>query len=684
MAAEVVTTVTASVRQEIALVNQTPQRSFFRQWCAVTLGAACAVSVADALLLQRSRSLFTGGFLSVDHLDSSALVVAFLLLSLLLDAALAGVLAGAVMWPLARLGMRSAPVSLVGFLAATAPLAVTDIVSYRLLTYLGPGFDLGLMFDLAGRSLAELFAVSSTQVVSLLVAIAVAGIFAAGALWLVSRRATATLVRPRVRFLLVPLLLLIVAAVALTATVSASPALANGLLRKPSGEALRAAIAAATDVDGDGYSALSTPSDPDPRNAAVFPYAVDVPGNGVDEDGVGGDLAVDASYTEREISPQPWAQKPDVLLVVLESFRADVVGSHYGGKAVTPVMDALAARGAGSTQAYSPNGYTVQSRFHLLAGRLIARRRTPTLIDDFKANGYVVGYFSGQDESFGTAEYRVGFDRADVAFDARSDADKRNSTFTTPGSLAVPLQVVQSRVRQFLDARAGDARPTFLYVNFEDSHFPYTHDGIQPIVSDVRLTRDRIAPGERDALWATYVNTAANIDRAIGDLVESVRRVRGREPAIIITGDHGESLFEYGFLGHGYALNDVQTRVPLIAANLPARIAEPFSLVDLRAMVNDALGVPAGQPAAPVVVPSEKEVFQYLGDVRRPRQIAFVRGGKRFTYDFRTRQVQPWHETWKAPADLQSAERDDFSRLLTFWERINLAAARARNETVTQ
>ena len=46
--------------------------------------------------------------------------------------------------------------------------------------------------------------------------------------------------------------------------------------------------------------------------------------------------------------------------------------------------------------------------------------------------------------------------------------------------------------------------------------------------------------------------------------------------------DHGESLFDEGFLGHGYALNDAQTRIPLIVSGLPLRLVEPFGQVDLR------------------------------------------------------------------------------------------------------
>jgi arylsulfatase A-like enzyme len=336
-------------------------------------------------------------------------------------------------------------------------------------------------------------------------------------------------------------------------------------------------------------------------------------------------------------------------------------------------MDALAARGLASRQAYSHNGYTVQSRFHLFAGTLTARAGARTLVDDFLAKGYVVGYFSGQDESFGSDDYRVGFDRAHVASDARSDMARRYSTFATPGSLAVPAQVVQERIDAFLSERTGDRRPLFMYVSLEDTHFPYSHRGIDSLVSDVRLPRDQIVPEQRAALWATYVNTAANVDRAVGAVLERVRRVRGRDPGVIITADHGESLFDAGFLGHGHTLNDVQTRVPLIVANLPMRVPDPFSHVDLRSALNAAMLVAPDAPPTPVFAPTERPVFQYLGDLRRPRQIAWYRGGVRFIYDFRTGAVQAWDEGWRRPSELTPTEYAEFERLIHQWEWINLA-----------
>ena len=50
----------------------------------------------------------------------------------------------------------------------------------------------------------------------------------------------------------------------------------------------------------------------------------------------------------------------------------------------------------------------------------------------------------------------------------------------------------------------------------------------------------------------------------------------GADPAVVVTSDHGESLFEEGFLGHGYALNDAQSRIPLIVTGLPLVAGSPW------------------------------------------------------------------------------------------------------------
>ena len=650
-------------------VLTSPASSFLRLWSAVTGLAAGLVSSADALLLQRSRSYFTGGFLAVDYLEGAAQTVLFLALSVLLDAAVVGALAFAAMWLAARWRLRRPAVVAAGITLGSGPLLLADVASYQLMRYLGVNFDLGLMFDLTGRSVAEMLAVSAPQVIAL-VAVVVALVLGAGVcIWAINRRSGTPVPAPPLRTVVVPFAVLLIASAALTFGVPASAAIENGVLRKPSGQLLAAAIDGITDTDRDGFGAIGRLADPDPRNANVFPFAIDVPGNGIDENGIAGDLPANADkYPELDVRQDGWERSPDVVLVLLEGFRADLVGARYQQHPITPVIDALIARGALSVRAYSHNGYTVQSRFHVLAGSMVARTGAPTLVDDFKANGYRVGYFSGQDEGFGAAAYRVGFDRADVAYDARADVERRYSTFTTAGSLAVPYRLVQDRVEQFVKERQHDASPLFVYVNFEDTHFPYAHDGVADLVSPVRVPRDEISRATRDALWATYANTAANIDRAIGQLIENVRSVRGREPAIIITSDHGESLFDEGFLGHGYALNDVQTQVPLIVANLPVSLYEPFGQVDLRHAVTAALRRPGTADSAPVISTDGRDVFQYLGELRRPRQIGLLRGARRFVYDFRTGRVSTWDGALRRVSELGSEDRDTFVRLIHYWE----------------
>jgi arylsulfatase A-like enzyme len=652
----------------------TTKQRLFRRWWWITVSAAAVVTCVDAVLLQRSRSIFTGGFLSTDHLSGPAEIVLFFLLSLFIDMAVAGTLAGFALYVLGRWHANHVAATVGAWLIATGPLLLGDVASYQLVRYLGAGFDLGLMFDLTGRSVSEIFAVASAHLLLPAVAVLTAVFAAVTIIWRLNRRPGERMVPLPARALLIPLAGFVVAGVTLIVAARVDETVSAGLLRKPAGIALAFVVNELTDVDRDGFGFVGGLRDPDPLNGNVFPYAREVPDDGVDQDGVAGDLARESDkYPELEPSGSPWLRRPDVVLIVLESFRADLVGATLEDQPITSVMNDLAANGLAAPRAYSHNGYTVQSRFHILAGALIGRRNTPTLIDDFKTNGYAVGYFSGQDESFGAAEYRVGFNRADVAYDARSDVLRRYSTFATPGSLAVSYAAVEEQAKAFVSARANDAVPLFMYINFEDTHFPYTHDEITTIVSDVRLARGEISPANRDALRAMYANTAANLDRAIGRVIASVRTARGRAPAVVITADHGESLFDEGFLGHGYSLNDVQTRVPFIVANLPMRVPDPVSQIDIRAALNEAMRVAPDLPGVPVLVRTSRPVFQYLGDLRRPRQIAFLEDGRRLIYDFRTARAQGHDGTSRPVSELVAPDRDAFLQLIQQWEWMNLA-----------
>ena len=652
--------------------------SALRPWATVVVGAAAAMTALDAVLLQLKRAFFTGGFLASDYLRTPAQAITFLAASFAGDLAVIGLAAVAVFLVARALRMVWPAAVLLAALAPLFCLLLADVISYKLVSYLGDAFDLSLMFDLTGRSPAEIWAVSSKQLA--LPGVAVVGIALVTVVGIrgVNRRAVRRGSAP-VRFRTLPLVLaafviFLGGVVATSAARLLSPELDNGLKRKPSTQLLGTLVDLASDVDRDGYGLLRMPADPAPRDGRIYPYAVDQPGNGIDEDGLGGDLPLTNVYTEPAPSPRRWTQRPDVVLIVLESFRADVVGTVVNGKPVTPVLDAIAARGQRVNVAYSHNGYTVQSRHHLMSGSLADLRGGTSLIDDFKGQGYQVGYFSGQDDSFG--EMSVGAERADVMFDARQARNERYSTFSTAGSLAVPASTVLERVGKFLGARSHET-PLFLYVNFHDTHYPYWHKGMPNVFTDAPLHESAIAPSRRDALRTTYNNATAYVDAAIGKLLAQVQSTTGRRPAVIVIADHGESLFDDTFLGHGYALNDPQTRIPLLAADIALDIREPFGQTDLRDAIGEALATAQPQAQPSVRTDDRKGVFQYLGRLDKPGQIGLISAGSRITYDFRTGRVCVADQPCSGVSQLSESQQHQYLELVRRWEAMIVARATA-------
>lgn len=658
-----------------------PQQAFHRdRWVIVTAGGATLVTTTEALLLQRRYGFFTGGFLSRNHLDGVTEILTFLATSLLVDAAVIGLGAATVLATCTAVGFRRSGPYL-AFIVPVGVLVGADFVQYRLLDYLGGAFDLGLMFDLAGRNLSELLAVSAEYlVVPVAFLFGVTGVIGAAAWWFERQGATSSNATSAVGRIDLRRAAALVAVVVVASTGARlySESLEQGLRRKPAGRLIGTLVRAITDVDRDGFGLLTRPADPDPWNSEIFPYAVDRPGNGVDENGVGGDLPLDALHTGTRFDRRPsFVTRPNVVLVVLESFRSDLIGATHAGRAVTPTLDALKRQGVSTTRAYSHNGYTVQSRYHLMSGALVPGLTDTTLVDDFRANGYEVAYFSGQDESFGGSGLGVGFDRADVSYDARNDRERRYSTFSTAGSLAVSHALVRERVREFLEQR-DDGRPLFLYVNFHDTHFPYHHREIEPLLDATVLPRGDITPARGPDLVAMYRNTAANVDRTIGRVLADVRDAVGADPVVLVTADHGESLFDENFLGHGYALNDAQTAIPLIAVNLPVELDEPFGQIQLRGTLWRALEAqrPADDAASPRTG-DQRSVFQYLGRLSRPRQIASVGASHRTIYDFRTGLARIADGPWQRLDHLVADDERVVMKLIHRWEALLFAGSQS-------
>jgi len=643
-------------------------------WRRTTSWSVACVTLLDAVLLERKHGVLTGGFLATHQFGTFGDALAFLIMCALLNLTLAAPLTFAALRIGRRLRLRPRGVQFAAVCAAVLPIAIADFVNYQVWSYLGDAFDFHVMVTLAGQRMAEVIAVTAPLMARPLAVVAVgisAVVLGTALLHRADRRDAQSIILPELRQVAGPwLALLALASLTVIGVSMTSESMAFGLRATPSGQLFTTLLNRISDVDDDGFGLLQNPRDTAPFNGKIHPYAIDIPGNGIDEDGLAGDLPVQAAVPSSAASRTAlWPRRPPVILFVLESVRADVVGATHRGHPVTPVLDRLAAGGLKVDDAWAHVAATSQSRYHILTGSLIDGRGSSTLLDDFKDHGYEVAYFSGQDDDFGSMglDYR----RVDKFYDARQDLARRYSTSTTPGSLAVPLSVVRERIDEYLRSRKT-ASPLFMYVNFHDTHYPYNHAGLENLLGVGLLAPSQISPGRRGALTSTYLNATANVDQAIGRVVDAVEAQTGQSAAVVIVGDHGESLFEGGVLGHGFALTEAQMKVPFIVRGLPVTITTPFGLSDLRATMNEALSREHRSDGPIARRGIAARVFQYLGTLDTPSQIGWNTASGLVSYDFRSDRMGVWDSS-VVQRDLTGEPKRMLEDLVQTWERMLLA-----------
>lgn len=283
--------------------------------------------------------------------------------------------------------------------------------------------------------------------------------------------------------------------------------------------------------------------------------------------------------------PNPAAARLNVLLVTVDTLRADRVGCLSNGRARTPAIDGLAARGALFERAFAHVPVTLPSHASILTGltppahgvhdngRFVVAGRFVTLAERLKDEGYATGAFVGGyplHSRFGLAQ---GFDVYDDRFDAGGPGGREFAE--------TRAETVVDRATAWLNGRA---EPWFLWVHCYDPHDPY----------------EPPEPFSNRFAESPYDGEVAYVDAALARLFESLRNASLFDRTLIVlTGDHGESLGEHGESTHGFLAYNSTLWVPLIVV-LPgarsARVESPVSHADLVPTVCDALAVrpPAG------------------------------------------------------------------------------------------
>jgi arylsulfatase A-like enzyme/Tfp pilus assembly protein PilF len=287
-------------------------------------------------------------------------------------------------------------------------------------------------------------------------------------------------------------------------------------------------------------------------------------------------------FDEASLSATPGS---NLLLVTLDTTRADYLGAYGGDEELTPNLNRLAGRGVTFLETQSTAPITLVAHASILSGRypfnhqirnngmFVLPEEVPTLATELRARGYRTAAFV----SAYVLARRYGLDRGFELYDDDLSRGRHEAANVVPSRRA---EVTLGPALEWINGLDRDS-PFFCWIHFYDPHAPYD----PPEQFRRRYPTDR------------YSGEIAYMDSVIGRLLDQLAE-RGIEDDtfVAVVGDHGEALGEHGEQTHAVLLHQATLRVPWILSGpgVPrgAKARVPVSIVDVAPTLCRLLGVP--------------------------------------------------------------------------------------------
>jgi arylsulfatase len=333
----------------------------------------------------------------------------------------------------------------------------------------------------------------------------------------------------------------------------------------------------------------------------------------------------------------------NVIVIVIDTLRADALGCYGAVDGSTPNLDAMGARGVLFRTCVSQAPWTLPAMAALISGRYPSAlgfdrvrnplpRDAPHLAEVLRDEGYATGGVVSNFYLRGDFGFDRGFRHYDI--DAIGGAEQSSSD-----------AVIDSGIRWLEET--GD--PFFLFLHFMDPHYEYlnrelfapgvSYDGELESgmsIHDLRARGDELRPADIAFLRRLYASEVRYLDHSLRKLRRYLHESgRAHDTVILVTSDHGEEFLEHGWLGHTRDMYQEVLRVPLIVAGpgaSPEIRQDAASLIDIFPTVASVAGA----------VTSEGPGRDLLGRDRSPRGL----------YS----EVEYVRRKWHGPAQEQNAE----------------------------